>query len=224
MQLETLSGPNGSLVTEAEMLAHLGLPTSDGPAIRPYLLTAEEWVDGNPIKSLTGASLRARSLRLTVDLFTWEPVLNLPGPPVTSVTDVEWEDDGTWRTIPNTDWRLRQRRMGHQVDVRCPDDWPWERLDTTSYWWSSRSRSFRRVETGGARVRVTYQAGASLPVPPMVQEATKHLCGNLFAVRNSHLTEEDGITGMARANPVTMRLLGPYTVKTLFPSDTSTPV
>lgn len=226
MRIETTSGPNGSLVSEADMLAHLGLPSSDGPAIRPYLLTATELVDGDPTKSLTGASIRDRTLTLTVDLFEWEPVINLPGPPVSSVTSVDWDNDGTWTTIAASDYRLRQRGRGDQLHIECPDDWPYENFyyENRYRYWSDYDQRYKEVHTGGSRIRVVYEAGKNEAPPLMVVEAVKHLTGSLFAVRNSHLTDEDGVTGMARANPVTMRLLRPYIVKTLFVRDTSTPV
>lgn len=201
MILETLSGPNGSLVSETDMLVHLGLPNSDGPAIRSYLATATELIDGNPTKSITGASIRDRTLRLTVDLEYWEPIINLPGPPVTRVTTIEYDNSGTWTGLPPT-WRLRQKGLGAQVVMGLPFEWP----------------------EGGTRIRVTYEAGSQLAIPVVIQEAAKHLAGTLFAVRNSHLTEEDGVTGAARNNPITMRLLKPYIVKNLFTQETSTPV
>lgn len=202
MVIETLTGPNGELVNEGDFLAHLGLPASDGPVVRPYLAEAVDQVDGDPTKSLTGSCFRDRVLRLTIDLFAWQPVIWLPGPPTAAVQDVEWELAGTWRSLEQADYRLRQSGRRWVVVVERPDGWP----------------------VDGARVRVTYEAGSRAAPPKPVQAAVKHLAAELFAVRSRHLTDEDGVTGPARTNPATMRLLRPFITKLLIPNGTATPV
>lgn len=184
------------------MLAHLGLPASDGPVVRPYLAAAVEVIDGDPTKSWTASCFRDRTLRLTVDLLQWEPVYHLPGPPVASVTDVEWELAGSWRSLETSAYRLRQLGRRGYLFVTCPDGWP----------------------VDGARVRVTYEAGSRAAPPVPMQIVTKELAAELFAVRSRHLTDEDGVAGVARRNPVWDRLLYPYSTKLRIPNFTSTPV
>jgi uncharacterized phiE125 gp8 family phage protein len=171
MRYEVVTAPAGTVLTLAELKAHLridSVSTEDG-VLGEYLAAATERAENE-----TGQCLLPRSLRAVGESFPSQRYLDLERGPVRAITSVQYLDAaGTLQTMASTDYTLDASFYPYAARVCLVNgkDWP--------------------AATDGPRaVRVTYDAGFAnaASIPRAFLQAIRFLAGHFYENRQEAVT------------------------------------
>lgn len=189
MRLIQIATPSAEPITTAEAKAHLRVSGSDEDAlIVGYLIAAREWVE-----NATGRALLPQDWELRLDEWPEGYEIELPRPPLISVTHIKTADaSGTLTTL---DADTYQAVMGSgptaEPAIICPaaaGEWP------------------TLVDGVRDAVLIQYRAGyvSASAVPAALKSAIYLALGDLYANR------EAANAAKIAANPAFDRLIAPY--------------
>ena len=161
--LKLVTPPAAEPVSVAELKAHMRVEISDDDTlIGQYGKTARIWCE-----DFTRRQFVTATWRLTLEDFPWGDRIELPRPPLQSVTSLTYVDDnGTTQTYDALSYRLiTDEEPGYLLPV-YNGDWPSYRADVDA-------------------IKVTYVAGYGLAVavPENLKTAIKLLTAHFYEHR-----------------------------------------
>lgn len=187
--LITITPPAGLVVTLAEAKAHCRVDVSDDDALITALITAAQQQAEHRI----GGALLTQTLELQLD--DWPAVLELPRPPVASITSIKYIDTaGVEQTVSPSDYVLDRGPQLPVVRLLYGGAWP-----------------ALRGDINGVRVRYVAGYGTGADVPASIAAWIKLAVGELYEnrARSNIGTGGEIVLGFAD------RLLDPYRVARL---------
>jgi uncharacterized phiE125 gp8 family phage protein len=184
--LERTVGPTAPVISLASMKQHLRVDDdADDPLIAEQMLAATEYVEFFLRRQVMPATWR-----LKLDRFPSDRWIELPRPPVQSISSIGYVDSaGVSQTFAAPNYALDSGAFPPRIDLAYGVAWP---------------------NTLGQpnAVTITYVAGyaTSAAVPPSIQAAIKLLVSDLYENREAQTETK------LEENKAAMRLLWPHRV------------
>lgn len=166
LNLVVVTPPTEEPVTVAQVKAQTRVEhTADDALIAVYLAAARELCE-----EMARRAFVTQTLRLTLDDWPCSRIVQLPRPPLISVTSIVYtDDDGVTATLPATDYVVDTDSEPGRVALKSVASWP----------------SVNLREAGA--VKITYQAGygAAAVCPKKYQMAVLLLAAHLYERREA---------------------------------------
>jgi uncharacterized phiE125 gp8 family phage protein len=186
MGLRVITPPSVEPVTLAEAKQHLRVDTDADDALIASLVSAAR----EECEHLLERALAPQTLQLLLD--EWPVAIQLPKPPLVSVTSVEYVDPtGALVVLPGSQYALDQGQEPSWLLPAIDVDWP-------------ETAQFANV------VRVEYVAGyEAADCPPLIKQWIKLRVGTLYAYREADAERAPVASGFAD------RLIDRYRIVTI---------
>ncbi len=193
MQLTRSVAPAVDLVTLAEAKAHLRVEHSaEDTLIQDYTTAAIELLDGR--YGTLGRALVNQTWILKLPCFPASRVIELPLPPLVSVTDIKYNDTASAeQTMTATDYTVQADHFVGRIVLGSDKSWP-------------------STDNEVDAVTITYVAGfgaTSAAVPAAIKAAARVIIGELYANRGFSMAPD---AVQSNAQKAVTALLRPYKV------------
>jgi len=191
MALKLITAPATEPVTSAEAKAHLRVDTTADDTLIGTLITVARMHVENHLRR----ALITQTWELVLDAFPARNVIQLPMPPLASITSIKYTDEAAVEaTFSSTAYAVDTDSTRGRVVLKSGESWP----------------SVTLAATSGVRVRYVAGYGAAANVPQAIKQAILLLIGTLYENRESVLVAQ-GVTVMELPFGVNV-LLMPYRV------------
>lgn len=191
MALKLITAPATEPVTSAEAKAHLRVDTTADDTLIGTLITVARMHVENHLRR----ALITQTWELVLDAFPARNVIQLPMPPLASITSIKYTDEAAVEaTFSSTAYAVDTDSTRGRVVLKSGESWP----------------SVTLAATSGVRVRYVAGYGAAANVPQAIKQAILLLIGTLYENRESVLVAQ-GVTVMELPFGVNA-LLMPYRV------------
>lgn len=186
MGLVQTAAPASEPITLTEAKLHLRVDTSADDALITSLIEAAR----QAAESFCARQFVTATWQYTLDAFPEDDTINLPRPPLQSVTTLKYVDTaGATQTLSASKYTVDTSKFVGRIVPAYGESWP---------------STYGHIED----VEVTYVAGygAAAAVPEAIKAAIKLLVADMYEHR------EAGTEGRVESNPTVERLLWAYRV------------
>jgi len=168
-ELTLVTGPASEPITTAEAKSHLRVDFADDDTLIAALVTAARQM----FEELNGRALFTQTWKLTLDRWPASGRIELPRPPLVSVTSIKYIDSaGVESTFSSGDYVVETGRTPGRVSLGYDKSWPTATLRPAS------------------PITITYVAGwtTTAAIPERYKAAIKLLVGHWYENREAIIT------------------------------------